>query len=74
MLQVQNVFISPTRRKADAVSKDVVALVISLPSSPLQATAHRRLSVYEGDHLTLLNIYRAFVNVSEFSFLGVGQY
>lgn len=44
MLQVQNVFILPTRRKADA------------------ATAHRKLSVYEGDHLTLLNVYRSFVN------------
>ncbi|KAJ7361754.1 ATPdependent RNA helicase [Desmophyllum pertusum] len=43
MLQIQNIFVSPSRQKAAADN------------------AKRKFSVYEGDHITLLNVYEAFV-------------
>ena len=30
----------------------------------MQERAKRKFSVYEGDHLTLLNIYKAFIRVT----------
>lgn len=32
----------------------------------LQARQHRKFAVEEGDHLTMLNVYEAFVKVSQF--------
>lgn len=32
----------------------------------LQARQHRKFAVEEGDHLTMLNVYEAFVKVSRF--------
>ncbi|RDD44132.1 putative ATP-dependent RNA helicase DHX35 [Trichoplax sp. H2] len=43
MLQVQNIFYTPPKRKAASDN------------------ARRKFAVYEGDHLTLLNVYKAFM-------------
>lgn len=31
---------------------------------PLQTRVHRKFAVEEGDHLTMLNVYEAFIKVS----------
>lgn len=49
MLQIQNVFVSPSKQKAAADN------------------AKRKFSVYEGDHITLLNVYEAFVKFKKSS-------
>lgn len=49
---------------------DVIFANISLPIKIffflLQARQHRKFAVEEGDHLTMLNVYEAFVKVSQF--------
>lgn len=47
MLQVQHVFLLPSRQKAAA------------------ETARRKFCVHEGDHVTLLNIYKAFLRCNQ---------
>ena len=49
MLQIQNIFVSPSKQKAAADN------------------AKRKFSVYEGDHITLLNIYEAFLKYKKSS-------
>ena len=68
MLQVHRVFNLTTRQKAAAVgltpthqSVDVLVCIVYIPS---QEAARRKFCVYEGDHLTLLNIYKAFIRAS----------
>lgn len=38
---------------------------------PLQTRVHRKFAVEEGDHLTMLNVYEAFIKVSTAT-LGAG--
>lgn len=49
MLQIQNIFLSPSKQKAAADN------------------AKRKFSVYEGDHITLLNVYEAFLKCNKSS-------
>lgn len=49
MLQIQNIFLSPSKQKAAADN------------------ARRKFSVYEGDHITLLNVYMAFIKYKKSS-------
>ncbi|XP_068707056.1 probable ATP-dependent RNA helicase DHX35 [Montipora foliosa] len=49
MLQIQNIFLSPSKQKTAADN------------------AKRKFSVYEGDHITLLNVYQAFVKFKKSS-------
>jgi len=49
MLQIQNIFLAPSRQKAAADN------------------AKRKFSVHEGDHVTLLNVYEAFVKYKKSS-------
>ena len=49
MLQIQNIFLSPSKQKAAADN------------------ARRKFSVYEGDHITLLNVYMAFMKYKKSS-------
>ena len=49
MLQIQNIFLSPSKQKAAADN------------------AKRKFSVYEGDHITLLNVYEAFLKCKKSS-------
>ncbi len=93
MLQVQHIFLQPSKMKAAAVSShtSVYGTVMYSPSSllpsilppslpsflppslplppspPAQEKARRMFCVYEGDHLTLLNVYKAFIRVRSLS-------
>ncbi|XP_047397434.1 probable ATP-dependent RNA helicase DHX35 isoform X2 [Sciurus carolinensis] len=43
MMQIQNVFVTPSNQKSQAIR------------------VHRKFAVEEGDHLTMLNVYEAFI-------------
>lgn len=49
MLQIQNIFLSPSKQKTAADN------------------AKRKFAVYEGDHITLLNVYEAFLKFKKSS-------
>ena len=72
MLQIKNVFVTPSNEKKAAVCffkflhkkkrfGNWTCYVYSEFYS--QARAKLKFSVYEGDHLTLLNVYQSFLKV-----------
>lgn len=74
MMQIQNVFVVPPNQKKVAVSEERVVnwagkCSVSVTTGSLlpclapQAREHRKFAVAEGDHLTMLNVYEAFLKV-----------
>lgn len=75
MMQIQNIFVVPPGQKKVAVSccghsqneREMLCQRNSYPCffviSPGQAREHRKFAVAEGDHLTMLNVYEAFIKV-----------
>ena len=63
MLQVNHAFHQPTRQKANAV-RHTHTPFSSYCIFYFKSQAKRKFCVYEGDHLTLLNVYNAFIRVS----------
>lgn len=78
MMQIQNIFVVPPNQKKAAVSENRLskgacwifgrsALSAQQLSHfcylTLQAREHRKFAVAEGDHLTMLNVYEAFIKV-----------
>ena len=75
MLQIKNVFVTPSNEKKAAVSLytvtfkvligywDVYKNTLTEFYVQLQANAKLKFSVYEGDHLTLLNVFQSFLKV-----------
>lgn len=71
MMQIQNVLVLPANQKKAAVSEGREHYIHSsihdfrnLFDFPRQAREHRKFAVAEGDHLTMLNIYEAFLKVA----------
>ncbi|XP_062501947.1 probable ATP-dependent RNA helicase DHX35 isoform X2 [Corticium candelabrum] len=64
MLQLDNIFLRPPNKKRESVRQHNISYQTANKSLLVYAQDRARLafSVYEGDHLTMLNVYKAFIS------------